>query len=160
MGSDDQNYEKGVSAEDKKAELLVDRLAEPLLLDPSLSKLIPAIPSLLTGAIDIDDKEPIGDLLRNPKVEMSLLTKVKNYNNKLSKSGESEVERDVAVVLYYGTIASALVFHDKKISKFSYKNLEAAFSSLMDKSWMTPELIMLFTKARQICRSLSNKPHS
>lgn len=160
IGGDEHNYEKGISAEQKKAELLLDRLTEPLLLERSLSKLLPAIPSLMSGAIDIEDKEPIGDLLRNPEADISLLMKVKNYNNKLSKSSGSEVECDIAVALYYGTIASALVFHDKKISKFSYKNLELAFSSLIDKSWMTAELVTLFTKARQISCSSSKKPHS
>lgn len=160
IGGDEHNYEKGISAEQKKAELLVDRLAEPLLLEPSVSKLLPSIPSLLSGAIDIYDKEPVGDLLQNPKVEVSLLMKVKNYNNRLSKSSESEIECDIAVALYYSAIASALVFHNKKISRFSYKNLEAAFSSLIGKSWITPELVTLFTKAREISRSSSKKPQS
>lgn len=159
MGADEHNYEKAISAEQKKAELLVDRLAEPLLLDPSVTKLLSAIPSLLSGAMDICGGEPIGDLLQDPEVEISVLRKVKNYNNKLSKSGESEIERDIAIVLYYGAIASALVFHNKKISRFSYKNLERSFSSLIDRSWVTIELVTLFTKAREICRDSHKKPH-
>ncbi len=159
MGADEHNYGKAISAEQKKAELLVDRLAEPLLLDPSVTKLLSAIPSLLSGAMDICGGEPIGDLLQDPEIGISVLRKVKNYNNKLSKSSESEVECDIAVALYYGTIASGLVFHKKKISKFSYKKLELAFSSLIDKSWITPELVTLFTKAREICRDSHKKPH-
>ena len=159
MGTDEHNYETGISAEQKKAELLVDRLAESLLPDSSVIKLLPAIPSLLSGVMGICGEEPIGDLLQNPEVEISVLRKIKNYNNKLSKSGESEIERDIAVVLYYSAIAGALVFHNKKISWFSYKNLERSFSSLIGKSWITIELVTLFTKAREICRDSYKKPH-
>ena len=83
-----------------------------------------------------------------------------DYRLEVVKISESEYECDVAVVLYYGTISSALVFHNKKITKFSYKNLELAFSSLIDKSWITSELVTLLTRALEICRSSSEKPHS
>jgi hypothetical protein len=69
---DDHDYEKGLTPEQTKAELLADRLSEPLLLDSSLSKLLPSIPGLLSSVIDIDASEPIGDLLQNPDVDMSI----------------------------------------------------------------------------------------
>jgi hypothetical protein len=159
IGADEDDCEKEISAEQKKAEVLLDRLAEPLLLDPSVVRLLPVIPSLLSNALDLCNGEPIGDLLQDPEVEISVLKKIKSYNNKLSKRSKSEAERDTAIVLYYGAIASALVFHNKKISKFSNKNLEAAFSSLIGKPWVTPGLVTLFSRARQMCRTSSKKQH-
>jgi hypothetical protein len=160
IGADEHSSEKGLSTEQKKSELLADRLAEPLLLDPSVVRLLPVIPSLLSNAMDLCNGSPIGDLLQNPEVDISVLRKIKSYNNKLSKRSESEVERDTAIVLYYGAIASSLVFHNKKISKFSDKNLEAAFSSLIGKSWVTDDLVALFGRARQMCRDSSKISNS
>jgi hypothetical protein len=158
MGTEEYDHAKA-SAEQKKAELLVDRLAELLPLDSAIMKLLPDISSLLTGVMGECGGESIGDLLQNPEVGISVLRKIKNYNNDLSKCAESKIERDIAVVLYYGSIASALVFHNKRISRFSYKNLERSFSSLVGKSWITTELVRLFTKAREICRELHKKSH-
>lgn len=158
MGTQEYDYAKA-STEQKKAELLVDRLAEPLPLSPSVMKLLPDISSLLTGVVGGCGGESIGNLLQNPEVEISVLRKIKNYNNDLSKCAKSKIERDIAVVLYYGSVASAMVFHNKRISGFSYKNLEKSFSSLIGKSWITTELIALFTKARDICRELHKKSH-
>ncbi len=160
MGADEHNYEKAISAEQKKAELLVDRLTEPLPLSPSIMKLLPDISSLLTGVVGGCDSESIGNLLKSPEVEISVLRKIKNYNNDLSKCAESKIKRDVAVVLYYGALASALVIYNKRISRFSYKNMERSFSSLIGKSWITTDLVKLFTKAREICRNLHKKSQS
>ncbi len=159
MGADEHNCEKAIPAEQKKAELLVDRLAEPLPLSPSVIKLLPDISSLLTGVVGGCSGEPIGNLLQKSEVEISVLRKIKNYNNDLSKCAETKLDRDVAVVLYYGAVASALVFYNKRITGLSYKDLERSFSSLVGKSWITTELVKLFTKAREICRDLHEKSH-
>ena len=158
MGTEEYEHAK-TSAEQKKAELLVDRLAELLPLDSAVMKLLPDISSLLTGVMGECGGKSIGDLLQNPEVEISVLRKIKNYNNDLSKCAKSKIDRDIAVVLYYGSVASALVFHNKRISRFSYKNLERSFSSLMGKSWMTVDLVRLFSKALEICRESQKKPY-
>ena len=160
IGAEEHDYEKNMSEQQEKAELLASRLAEPLMLDPSVTKLLPAIPSLLSGAMDISGGEPIRTLLLNPESTISVLRKVKNYNNKLSRRAESCIERDVAVILYYGAIASALVFHNKRISRFFYKSLERSFSSLIGKTWITTELTTLFAEALKICQSSHKKSKS
>lgn len=160
MGTDEQNGAEPISDDQQKAELLVDRLAEPLPLSPSVMKLLPDISSLLTGVVGGCGSEPIGNLLKNSDVEISVLRKIKNYNNDLSKCAEAKIDRDIAVVLYYAAIASALVFYNKRISGLSYKDLDKSFSSLIGKSWIKTELVRLFTKAREICRNLHKKSQS
>jgi hypothetical protein len=49
-------------------------------------------------------------------------------------------------------IASALVFHQHKISHHSYEKLDKAFTQLERKPWVWPELKDLLAKARAICQ--------
>ncbi len=160
IGSDDHDYKEGITPEQTKSELLADRLSEPLLVDSSLSKLLPSIPGLLSSVIDIDASEPIGDLLQNPDVDISLLNKVKHYFNRQSKDSQSKVECAISLALYYGVIASALVFHNNKITKFSHEDLEKAFSSLIDKTWIPESIISLYTKACTICQNANKSQNS
>jgi len=156
IGGDEHDYEKDIAPEQTKAELLADRLSEPLLLDSSLSKLLPSIPGLLSNVIDIDAHEPIGDILQNPEVSISLLMKVRHYFNRQSKDTQSKVECAVSLALYYAAIASALVFHNNKITKFSYEDLELAFASLIKKTWIPGEIVSLYSRARKICQITVN----
>jgi hypothetical protein len=54
-------------------------------------------------------------------------------------------------------MASVMVYHDKKISQHSYAALGDAFVLLIDKSWMDPELVGLFSKARGLCQGKAGR---
>jgi hypothetical protein len=144
-----------VSADEEKGELLLDRLAEPLLLDPSFVRLLPDVPHLLSNAMELCSGNTIGDLLLNKDVEVGLLKKVKDLNNKFSRRTDSKVEKDVAIAIYYAAIASVLVFHGQKITGFEYSDLEKSFEQLKGKSWMSTDLRDLFKRACEVCRDSS-----
>ncbi len=144
-----------VSADEEKGELLLDRLAEPLLLDPSYVRLLPDAPHLLSNAMELCSGNTIEDLLLNKDVEVGLVKKVKDLNNKFSRRTDSKVEKDVAIAIYYAAIASAMVFRGQKITGFEYSDLEKSFEQLQGKSWMPTDLRNLFERACGVCRDSS-----
>jgi hypothetical protein len=93
----------------------------------------------------------LGKILLNPHSDIDLLKGIKDCGKKLSCALESEAERTLATTLYFAALASALVYHERKITESAYEKLNESFALLMQKKWMTQELIELFTRARHIC---------
>jgi len=152
IGSEADKTEKAVDQDGKKTELLRDWLAGSL---PRLAS--EAKPqrrehvnlwSIVSSLTDL----PINRLLQNPGTDLALLRKVKDYFKRLSGSAKSRTEYHVANTIYYAAIASALVFHDRRITKFSYKDLEEYFRRLDQENWIPEALRGLFTKACEYCR--------
>ncbi len=144
-----------VSTDEEKGELLLDRLAEPLLLDPSFVRLLPDVPHLLSNAMELCSGNTIEDLLLNKDVGVGLVKKVKELNNKRSCRTDYKVEKEVAIAIYYAAIASALVFRGQKITGFEYSDLEKSFKQLKGKSWIPTDLCDLFERACGVCRDPS-----
>ena len=98
----------------------------------------------------------LGEVLLNPGSNIGLLQAIKDYSKRLSYGFVSETETTVASSIYYATLASSLIYHDKKITQYSYKNLDQSFTVLAKKKWMPPELVSLFSRARKICKDKEN----
>jgi hypothetical protein len=143
------------SPEQKKSELLYDQLREALLTDLTVSGGVPVISDDLTDVLRLQGSKPIREILQNQDSDIHMIKKIKEYYSKLSEDTDSIIERDVAIVIYYTAIAGAMVFHNEKISKLSYRRLERSFSSLISKSWISTELINLFAEAQKLCRTPS-----
>jgi len=84
-----------------------------------------------------------------------VLEKIKQYAKESGTSTNSEDEKDVFLAVYYAAIASALVFHNEKITRHSYKGLERFFSSFTDKGWVLKEIKELFHGAQKHCRRIA-----
>jgi hypothetical protein len=160
IAADSEELHIGLSPEQEKEQLLLDRLAEPLLLDPSLVEMLPSIPSLLSNAMEICNGESIGEILLGSGTDIAVLRKIKNYSNKMSSRTESALERDVNIALYYASIAAALILHSKKITRFSYQDMEKSFVMLAEKKWISGKIAELFDKAAQMCRSEHTMPET
>jgi len=70
----------------------------------------------------------------------------------LSHTLTSEARKAIATTIYYAAIAGALLYHDKKITAYSYQELGKSLSRLAGKEWMTPELTEMFSHARNVCK--------
>lgn len=152
VGSDTEESEGQVTLEQKRSELLRDRLGEALPLDSSAPVTLPISPNSLCQVLGVLGGKPIVELLQNPETDISLIKCIKDYNRSLSQCTKSKAEHDVAIVIYYAAIACALVFHKKKITKFSFEELGHSFSSFIEKKWITDQLKELFSQARSICQ--------
>ena len=142
--------EKDASGEDKANELL-ELLATPLPLDPATTLHMPELIQRLCQELRSVAGEPLGQLLRDPNTKISALQKVKDYAKELGSNAGSEIEHDTTLAIYYAAIASALIYHQLKITDYSYSELEKSFSLLRTHSWIPSELDTLYAKALQCC---------
>jgi hypothetical protein len=151
IGTDRVSEHKELDGDDAKAQLLYDRITGTLPLDPALISLLPIILGRLCREILPMGGESISNLLLNPKTELSVIKKIKDYGKDLASSADSEIERATATVIYYTAIASSLVFHNQRITEYSYKDLAQSFSMLAEKKWVIADFVKLFKKAKTFC---------
>ena len=116
------------------------------LLQNQLTSSLPKDSLLLAG-------KSLLDVLLNPKSEAGLLQAIKDYSKNLSCSSTCEAEIAAATIIYYAALASLLIYHEKKITQYSYEALAESFALLMEKKWIAEELAELFSHARRICKS-------
>jgi hypothetical protein len=148
IASKTDKTEKIVDEDDKKIELLRDWLTGTLSMlvsseaKPRRRKGI----DLRSVVISVTDL-PIEKLLHDPETDIALLRVIKEQSKKLSGTAKSKAEYHAANTIYYAALASALVFHDCRITKFSYKELEKYFSRISKENWIPESLRTLFKKA-------------
>lgn len=152
IGSRIGGDENQVDQEQRKAELLRDLLAAKLPADEVLLESLPTVVRRACQELQPLAGESFGNLLQDPGTDITTIRRIKDYSKKLTKAAESEIEHDAAGAIYYAAIAGALVFHEKKITSFSYEELVDSFSVLTKNSWLTPDLARLFRKARKLCQ--------
>ena len=149
IGSDSRPSADGADEGQKKADLLHDWLAATLPLDAALENSLPAILRRLCQGLRPLAEKPFGELLTDPNTDIVAIRKIKGFGKKMVGAANSEAEHDVAAVVYYAAIASALLFHNQRITKFSHDSLESSFSALAEHTWLTPDLADLFKKCIQ-----------
>lgn len=139
---------QSISDSDRKAELLHDILAEAVpLSDFAQHKL-----DKLKQTIDALSSESVGKLLLDPETNIALIRQIKDYGRKLSSRAESKAERHVSNTIYYGAIASAMIFHKVRITRFSNAYLAESFHKLADQQWIPEHLRSLFAESRKQCQ--------
>jgi hypothetical protein len=147
-----------LTAEQKKAEFLLDRLVEPIPLDSTITSTFPGTLNYVLEKFRPFKGCSVGSLLLDPDTDPSVIWQIKEYHRRKAESYPSECEGQVSIIIYYAAIASALLFHEeslfkgKIITKLSYKELEEFFSQLLNIRWLTPDLVNLFKRAHTICR--------
>jgi hypothetical protein len=161
VGADVPACQDRPSEEQKKTELLRERLAEPWPLageplpsDPAATRRLPEPLNFVLKQFKPFTGCSIGDLLFDPNTDPSVVWQIKHRYKERAESCSSELEREAATVIYYAAIATALLFHkallrDAKITTFSHKELNEHFSRLLNIPWLTSDLVGLFKKARE-----------
>lgn len=157
MGKDVLPEQGDFDEEQKKAELLQSQLADSLPLEAGMQHLLPNILSAVCKKFKPFIGCSIKDLLLDPETDLLIIKTIKDQYKKRAESASSELQQDVATVLYYAAIASALVYHDIKISKFSYKVLGPMFAELIQNNWLTKDLRNLLNRALELCSKHVNK---
>ena len=140
---------------EQKADMFYDVLTRTLPVDPSVVDSLPAVLRGLSSGLQSLAGLPIGELLQDPKTDIATIKKIKQYAKESGTTGSSEDKNDVFLAVYYAAIASALVFHNEKITQHSYKDLEQYFSSFMQKDWVLEEIKELFHGAQNHCRRIA-----
>lgn len=152
IGRDTRESDKIKNSRHQKAEILARSLSQPLPLDKSQMDMLPSTLSQLCHSIGLLAGETISELLSNPSTDIAAIKRIKRYSKELSAQAESAAENDVAIVIYHASIAHALVFHGRRITRFSYERLERSFSCLLREEWISGDLFVLLKAAVKCCR--------
>lgn len=94
----------------------------------------------------------VKETLLDPHCDLAVLKAIKDHSKRLSAMVASGSQTLIAATIYYGAVASAMVYHDQRISQYTYENLGARFLALTQRSWVDRELQELFTLAAAACR--------
>lgn len=147
IGSEDHEVEGKQTADELKAELLRDRLAETLALYETKTGDVSRSQTRMSKVIGDLAGEPIGAFLSNSKTDLRILRRIKNHGRELSEFARSKPERHVANTIYYAAIATAVLFHDTRITAHSYVDLGRSLRRLVKETWISESLTRLFEKA-------------
>ncbi len=134
--------------EEQRAERLRDWLARSLPPDEDLRGLLSEGLGHLCRDLRPFSGDAIGLLITCPETDVVALRRIKHLAKERGTAAGNEMDRDVALAVYFAAIASALVFHDTKISQHGDRKLKTAFGSLGRQPWVPPDLAHLFEKAR------------
>ena len=160
LGRRSEPRERRPDARQRKMDMLYDVINSSLPVDPSLADSLPAVVKGLSARLRSLAGQPIGNLLQDPATEIATIVRIKQYAKESGAFVDSEDTRDVYLAVYHAAIASAMLFHNEKITQHSYADLEQFFCSFARKDWMLDELVTLFTRAREYCLEKTQRQSS
>jgi hypothetical protein len=152
IGRDTKKSDGRKGRSQQKADMLCRSLSQPLPLDKSQIDMLPSTLGQLCHSIGLLAGETISELLTNPSSDIAAIRRIKRYSKGLSAQAKSTAENDVAIAIYYAAIAHALVFHDRRITRFSFERLESSFSCLVKEKWISKDLSVLLKAAGKCCK--------
>ena len=133
---------------------LKGRLAGTLPLSTDVADSLPVILGYLSRTLLPLSGKPLSEVLLDPHAELAHLEAIKEHGKQLAINEGPPEKQASAIAIYYAAIASALVHHDKKITRHSCSSLKESFDLLARKPWMPAELVRLFSKARKLCNTV------
>lgn len=89
----------------------------------------------------------LGQLLNDPKTDVAMLRRIKDYAKVLGDHATGELEKDVFLAVYFAAIAAGLTYHGTRITKHSDHDLEEFFGVFAKAPWMARPLGELFSRA-------------
>lgn len=151
LGLEGADAQKRLAASRKSAQAFQEMLTTRLPLDPANPDSLPAVLNRSCDEFLSAADRTMGDLLLNPETDLAIIRSLKDYEKELVRRGGREAKQAVATTVYYAAIASALVFHQNKITQHSYQKLHEAYVELGRKPWVSSRLRELFRRARAVC---------
>jgi hypothetical protein len=121
----------------------LSRFLEPLAAE--LQKIEHHLPQA-----DDRQEQSLLDILLQPTSPFEWICVIKDFGKRMSGDEIPENDRILGIVLYYASIASAGLFHGKKITQSSDGKLRNAFENFCGKSWIPADLKKLFVQAREV----------
>ena len=120
-----------------------------------------SLPAVMTHAykeVKTRSGQTLKRLLLDPNTTLDLLNDIKQTYKTRAMHASSEMEKSCARILYYTVIANALVFHQKRISSFSYHTLKRNLTKLINKPWLDSDTRHLLMQACRVCENRGAAP--
>lgn len=155
--SESQDEGPPLDADQHRRELLLDHLGEAIQRENAKNEILSEDFRHLCEISGIFTGVTLRDLLLNGETDPVLIGQLKDYYKQIAYAAAAQPEKDVAAALYYAAIGHALIFQKKKITSFSYRELEEAFTRFGRIAWITTELDHIFAQARECCRGDSEE---
>lgn len=151
LGLESSKEYAGKKTERSRSDVLLDILASKLPTDQVIMELLPDILKSLSGELESVSGSSLRDLLLDSKTQTALIRKIKDYGRELGASAKDNIDRDVALVIYFAAIAHGLANNDIKISEYSYEKLEQSFKTLSKHDWIPTSFSKFFQAAKRYC---------
>ena len=151
LGEDLPPGQEDLDTAEQKAELLQQHLAESLPLDAGMAQMLPELLNVVCDKLKPFTGCSFQSLLLDPKSDLSVIETIKELHKKQSESAPSDMQRKIAIIIYYAAIASALVHHKTKITKYSYSDLVQSFAEMIQDEPLPADLKELITRAYELC---------
>lgn len=153
LGEEDRNADRPEQKD--RAAVLHDLLGSKLPVNPALLESLPPVLRALSEELESVSGVSLGNHLQDSQTKIVVIRRIKDFAKELGNSAKDQIERDVALAVYFAAIAGALVYHDVRISQYGYEQLKQSFEALCQHDWITPDLEVLYKDAQKYC---SNKP--
>ena len=136
--------EPGGWREEELDKILRHQLAAPLAADLG-SPAIKAAADVPTG---MGWCATFRDLFEHPKPPLALLEQVKTFAKKCQGKPNGPLPAEVALVLYYGCIAAALLRHGRKMTELDSEAILGGTCWALGCPWLDDSMRRLFEEAR------------
>ncbi len=91
----------------------------------------------------------LGELFRHLQPPVALLNLAKDYAKAAQKQPASGIPKNVALVLYYLSLAAALVRRGRRITQLNDSELRQGFDWALSQPWLVEEARTLLAEGRQ-----------
>ena len=152
LGVEGKEAEEKVRAVRTPGEALQEMLSSKLPFDAAHPESIPAVLKRTCDELLPFSSQTLQDLLLDSETGLPAIKRLKDYGKELVRITKAEAQQTAATVIYYAAIASALVFHQSKITGHSYGKLEEAYGDLEQRRWIPSDLKRLFRRAKAACQ--------
>jgi hypothetical protein len=150
LGKSDSAGSDPPGAEPAQTAWIEAHLAKSLPLDAGLAHLLPNILTLVCEKLRPFTGCSFRALLADPQTDVSVLETINDLYKKQAESAPAGPPREAATAIYYAAIASALIHHEARITKLSYRSLSQSFAELARSAWLPADLQQSFTRAHEI----------
>jgi hypothetical protein len=89
----------------------------------------------------------VADLLHHPRPPVDLLRALKDFSKNRREDSTSEVAPEVALTIYYASIATALTRCGERITTLNEDELRAGFNWLVKQTWLPGRTRNLISRA-------------
>jgi hypothetical protein len=138
---------------------LLDRFLQTAVIPgPQAAGELTSVLTHVYKEIRCQEGHSVGKCLLDARTDMAVLRQIKERHQRIAKTSRSKAEQYVATAVYFSAIASAWVFHQEKITSYSWVDLRDALTKVLDKPWIDGQIKELLERAAKSIETQINRP--